>query len=178
MSKPVGIQIFRLIVLLVTKKYQNLPLSRDIGLWFKNKVSEFILYKEAPEWFLAAGKDASDWTSEVQENFRLLKTMNKEYSDQVNIISNKAKLEMAKLDERHKDRLVSVLETTPELVFELFNSQMLPLEIHLKAFEYNTKEEAKSFMSKELLKFKENKFREFSEGEISLSDLIGMLFEK
>jgi hypothetical protein len=33
-------------------------------------------------------------------------------------------------------------------------------------------------MSKELLKFKENKFREFSEGEISLSELIGMLFEK
>lgn len=152
--------------------------SRDIGNWFKKKTEEFILFREAPEWFLAAGKDASDWSQEIQEKYAIVKNLNKQFASETNKISIEARKKMDALNENHKDKLVSVLGEAPELVFQLFNSQMLPFEIHLKAFEFKTKEDAKAFIDKELLIFKEKKYRSYISGELSTSDLVDLLFEK
>lgn len=152
--------------------------SRDIGVWFKKASEEFILYKEAPEWFLASGKEANEWTLEIQTKFAYLKILNREYTESVNAISKKAKKDMEDLDSKHKDKLISVLREVPELVFELINSQMLPFETHLKAFEFSSKDEAKAFISKETLLFKQRKYEEFLSGELSVTDLINLLFVK
>lgn len=152
--------------------------SRDIGKWFKKTSEEFILFKEAPDWFLASGRKASDWTQEIQDKFAIVKNLNREFAAKTNEISKEAKAKMDLLNSTHKDKLVSVLGEAPELVFELINSQMLPFETHLKAFEFTSKEEAQSFISSELTKFKERKYREFLSGELSSSELVNLLFEK
>jgi hypothetical protein len=152
--------------------------SKDINKWFVKAVEEFNLYKEAPSWFLASGKEASDWSQEIQEKYALIKEMNREYSKGINLISAKARKEMDLLDVSHKEKLVTALSNTPELVFELMNSQMLPFETHLKAFEYHSKEEAKRFIIKELAIFKENKYKDFLSGRLTSTELVELLFEK
>jgi hypothetical protein len=152
--------------------------SRDISKWFSKASEEFILYKEAPEWFLAAGKSPSDWTRDIQSKYATIKELNREYSQKVNKISADARKQMDLLDDSHRQKLVQVLSETPELVFELINSQMLPFETHLKAFEFTSVEDAKEFISKELIIFKENKYRDFLSGDLSSSELVELLFEK
>jgi hypothetical protein len=152
--------------------------SRDISKWFSKASEEFILYKEAPDWFLAAGKSPSDWSRDIQDKYVTIKELNREYSQKVNEISADARKRMDLLDSKHRDRLVHVLSETPELVFELMNSQMLPFETHLKAFEFSSKEEAKAFISNELVIFKENKYRDFLSGDLSSTELVEILFEK
>jgi hypothetical protein len=152
--------------------------SKDINSWFSKASAEFNLYKEAPDWFLASGKNPSDWSRDIQDKYIVLKEMNREYSQKVNEISLNARSKMDLLDKTHKEKLVQVLSETPELVFELMNSQMLPFETHLKAFEYSSKEEAKVFIAKELAIFKENKYRGFLSGDMSSTELVETLFEK
>jgi hypothetical protein len=82
------------------------------------------------------------------------------------------------LDVSHKEKLIKALSDTPELVFELMNSQMLPFETHLKAFEYESKEDAKKFIIKELSIFKENKYKDFLSGRLTSTELVELLFEK
>jgi hypothetical protein len=152
--------------------------SKDVNKWFSKASEEFNLYKEAPSWFLAAGKDPSDWSRDIQDKYAMVKEMNREYSQGVNKISSDARNKMDILDKTHKEKLVRVLSETPELVFELMNSQMLPFETHLKAFEFSSKEEAKNFIAKELAIFKENKYRGFLSGDMSSTELVEILFEK
>ena len=152
--------------------------SRDVGNWFSRVTDEFILYKEAPDWFLAGGKEASDWTSEIQDKYKLLKIMNKEYAEGMNLISMKSRKEMDVLNENHKQKIINTLEKTPELVFELMNTQMLPLETHIKVFEFDDKDEASKYLSDSLAQFKINKFKEFQSGELTSTELINLLFEK
>lgn len=152
--------------------------SRDIGLWFKEASDEFNLYKTAPEWFIAAGKDMSSWTEEVQSKYVYIKELNREISSEMNRISLEAKKKMRDIEDKHKDRLISELRNTPELVIELINSTMLPYEVHIQSFEFNTKEEASNFISEELRKFKLNTYCRYLEGKLSADDLINMLFAK
>jgi hypothetical protein len=152
--------------------------SRDIGKWFLRTSNEFNLYKEAPSWFLAAGRDASEWSRDIQDKYATVKELNREYSRKINEISSESRKKMDALDTLHKEKLVQVLSETPELVFELINSQMLPFETHLRAFEYTSKEEAKKFIDNELRIFKERKYRDFLSGDVSSTELVDMLFAK
>lgn len=152
--------------------------SRDISKWFSKASEEFVLYKEAPSWFLGSGAKASDWTSEIQDKYKYVKKLNLEYVKQVNQISNESRKKLVDLDSNHRQKLTALLSETPELVFELMNSQMLPFETHLKAFEYKSKEEAKAFISSELEIFKVNKYQDFINGTITSTDLVNLLFEK
>lgn len=152
--------------------------SRDIGIWFKQASDEFNLYKEAPGWFLNADKDASDWTQEVQNKYAYIKQLNKEHGSTINKISLAAKKQLKDAEAEHKRKLINELRDTPELVIELINSTMLPLETHIKSFEYSTKEEASEFIYKELLLYKERVYRKFISGELTIDELINILFVK
>lgn len=152
--------------------------SRDIGTWYKKISDEYVLYKEAPEWFLDSNKDASEWTKEIQDKYVLVKIANKEYTDDINKISLKAKTDMARKQVEHKEKLIDLLSDTPELVLELINSQMLPIETHLKAFEFKSKEEAKNFITNEVKIFKTNTYEKYLNGDLSSQQLVEILFEK
>jgi hypothetical protein len=152
--------------------------SRDIGIWFQKASEEFNLYKEAPDWFLNADKDASDWTKEVQDKYAYIKSLNKEYNVEINKISLESKRRMKELEVKHRTRLINELKDNPELVIELINSTMLPFEIHVKSYEFNTKDEARDFISNELRIFKERTYRKFVSGEMSKDELVDLLFVK
>lgn len=152
--------------------------SRDISLWFKEANDEFVLYREAPTWFLGAGKEAKDWNEMIQEKYAFIKDLNRKHTASINKVSLDAKKKMEDLESQHKAKLIEELSSTPDLVFSLFNSQMLPFEIHLKSFEYTTKEEAKEFITKQTEEFKIETYQKYLRGDLSTTDLVAMLFAK
>jgi hypothetical protein len=55
---------------------------------------------------------------------------------------------------------------------------MLPFEIHVKAYEFSSKDEAKAFIQQELLIYKQRLYSDFISGNLNANDLVNILLVK
>jgi hypothetical protein len=152
--------------------------SREIGKWFKETVNDFNLYREAPDWYMEATDNASGWSKEVQARYAHIKKIQLDHTKRINKISKEAKDKMSEAESELKSKLISELRDQPELVIQLMNSSMLPFEVHVKAYEFETKDESKNYINNELLALKKRTYLDFISGSLSTDDLINVLFVK
>lgn len=152
--------------------------SKDVGSWFKRKSLEYSTYHTAPDWFLDSGRDISSWTTEVQSAYLGYKTATSEHNKKVNKLQLEFKKQMEDMTILHKEHLVSIIKHNPEVAFEMFNSQMLPLEVHIAAMKFTTKDEAKDYVAKALHSYKVDCYKRYCNKTLSLDGLIELLTEK
>jgi len=152
--------------------------SRDISQWFKQASDEFSLYKEAPDWFIEATTEHAGWTKDIQDRYKFVRLVQLEHTKRFNEISLEAKRKMEDAEVKYKAELTQQLKDSPELIVHMYNSSILPFETHVKAYEFETKDEAKEFIQKELVIFKKNAYQDYMNGHKKISDLLNLLFVK
>jgi hypothetical protein len=152
--------------------------SRDIGNWYKEVSEEYTRFSKAPAWFLNTGKTPNDWSDEVQNKFLEIKELSRESSIRLNKISLTAKKDMARENDEHRERMIKLIHQTPEVAFQIMTTSILPIETHMKVFEFSSKDEAKEYLEKSLQDYRERMYSKFQNGELSVDDLINILFVK
>jgi hypothetical protein len=152
--------------------------SNNIGNWFSKVNEEFIAFITSPEWVKDEDTLLYDWTPEVQDLLLEAKKMSADLSASKNRISKGAGVEMELANRNYRDGLIKLFEGHPELIINFYSTNMLSNEVHFKALEYSTKEEAKEFLRKELVNFQHEKLKEFKSGNLTTTDLIDLLHIK
>jgi hypothetical protein len=107
-----------------------------------------------------------------------LKDLIKNSSLEKNKLSLELKARISNIDDELRARLRKELVETPELVLELITPQSLPLETHLKAMEYSTKEDAKAFIKREHLMYKKKLHSDYLKGKLTSTELVELMFKK
>lgn len=146
--------------------------------WYSKVTQDYIMHTETPSWFLESGGTSVDWSQELQGKYLFLKEIVRDSSITKNKLALDFKSKITEVDKALNERLLKELKETPELVLPLLTTQVLPIETHLDSLELTSKEEAKSYLNKELEKFRRKKHSDFLAGRITTEELLDLLYKK
>jgi hypothetical protein len=152
--------------------------SNTVSEWYSSVTDEYAKLSETPEWYLDTGGSVSDWDNTLKAKSLFLKDLIKNSSLEKNKLSLELKARISNIDDELRARLRKELVETPELVLELITPQSLPLETHLKAMEYSTKEDAKAFIKREHLMYKKKLHSDYLKGKLTSTELVELMFKK